>query len=74
MRGDTLFKLLNYNKEPCYLVISGECFETLYLGVRIEDGVKNKIVNAARKANPNILIYKMATDTVAFKLNTETLK
>lgn len=73
-RGNRFMNLLNYNKEPYFLTINGECFETLYLGVRIEDNDKNKIVNAARKSNPNIMIYQMATDTVAFKLNTEALE
>ena len=73
-RGNRFMNLLNYNKEPYFLTINGECFETLYLGVRIEDNDKNKIVNAARNSNPNIMIYQMATDTVAFKLNTEALE
>lgn len=73
-RGNRFMNLLNYNKEPYFLTINGECFETLYLGVRIEDNDKNKIVNAARKSNPKIMIYQMATDTVAFKLNTEALE
>lgn len=73
-RGNRFMNLLNYNKEPYFLTINGECFETLYLGVRIEDNDKNKIVNAARKSTPNIMIYQMATDTVAFKLNTEALE
>ena len=65
--------LLNYNMEPYYLKIDGECFETLYLGVRIGDNDKNEIVNAARKLNSTILIYQMVTDSVAFKLNTEAI-
>lgn len=73
MRGNMLLNVINFNKEPYFLEINGECFETLYLGVRIEDKNKNVIVNAARKLNPNILIYQMATDTVAFKLNTEAI-
>ena len=73
MRGNMLLNVINFNKEPYFLEINGECFETLYLGVRIEDKNKNEIVNAARKLNPNILIYQMATDTVAFKLNTEAI-
>lgn len=72
-RGDRLMNLLNYNMEPYYLKIDGECFETLYLGVRIGDNDKNEIVNAARKLNSTILIYQMVTDSVAFKLNTEAI-
>ena len=54
MRGNMLLNVINFNKEPYFLEINGECFETLYLGVRIEDKNKNEIVNAARKLNPNI--------------------
>jgi len=72
-RGDRLMNLLNYNMEPYYLKIDGECFETLYLGVRIGDNDKNEIVNAARKLNSTILIYQMVTDSVAFKLNIEAI-
>ena len=73
-RGNTFINLLNYDKEPYYLKINGECFEKLYLGVRIEDDVKNEIVYAARKINSNIMIYQMATNTVAFKLNAEIIE
>ena len=55
------------------IIHSGGCFETLYLGVKIGDKAKDEIVNAARKTNPNLTIYQMATDNVAFKLNTEAL-
>lgn len=73
MRGNMLLNAINFNKEPYFLKIHGECFETLYLGVRIEDKNKDEMVNAARKINPNILIYQMVTDSVAFKLNTEVI-
>jgi hypothetical protein len=73
MQGNMLLNIINLNKEPYFLKINGECFETLYLGVKIENKNKNEIVNAARKLNPNIIIYQMATDTVAFKLNSEAI-
>lgn len=73
MRVETILNLLNYDKEPYYLKINRECFKTLYLGVRIGDKAKDEIINAARKSNPNITIYQMATDNIAFKLNTEAL-
>ena len=73
-RGNRLMNLLNYNNEPYFLIINGECFETLYLGVRIEDKDKSEIVNAAKKLNPTIMIYQMVTDSVAFKLNKETIQ
>jgi hypothetical protein len=73
MYGNCDMILGDLTKSPSFPHIGGECFYSLYLGVKIEDKNKNEIVNAARKLNPNILIYQMATDTVAFKLNTEAI-
>lgn len=73
MYGNCDMILGDLTKSPSFPHIGGECFYSLYLGVKIEDKDKNEIVNAARKLNPNILIYQMATDTVTFKLNTEVI-
>jgi len=73
MYGNCDMILGDLTKSPSFPHIGGECFYSLYLGVKIEDKNKNEIVNAARKLNPNIIIYQMATDTVAFKLNTEAI-
>jgi hypothetical protein len=73
MYGNCNMLLGDLTKSPSFPHIGGECFYSLYLGVKIEDKNKNEIVNAARKLNPNIIIYQMATDTVAFKLNTEAI-
>jgi hypothetical protein len=73
MYGNCDMILGDLTKSPSFPHIGGECFYSLYLGVKIEDKNKNEIVNAARKLNPNIIIYQMATDTDAFKLNTEAI-
>lgn len=73
MYGNCNMLLGDLTKSPSFPHIGGECFYSLYLGVKIEENSKNEIVNAAKKLNPNIIIYQMATDTVAFKLNTEAI-
>lgn len=73
MYGNCNMLLGDLTKSPSFPHIGGECFYSLYLGVKIEENSKNEIVNAAKKLNPNIIIYQMATDTVTFKLNTEVI-
>ena len=51
--------------------LGGECYDSLYLGVNIDDEMRNKIINAAKNLNPNIKIYQMKADANAFKLQTE---
>lgn len=63
-------------KEVCaFLDIGGECFESVYLGVNLNEKKnaenKEKIIKVARKCNPNIIIYQMTIDPVAFKLKYE---
>lgn len=53
---------------PC---LSRECFESVYLGTKISDKDKDRIIKAAKKLNPNIKIYQMKTDPEAFKLKEE---
>lgn len=47
--------------------IGGECFESLYLGIKIGEE-KNTIIELARKLNPEIKIYQMQPDPEAFRL------
>ena len=51
--------------------LGGECYDSLYLGVNIDDEMRNKIIKAAKNLNPNIKIYQMKADANAFKLQTE---
>lgn len=42
-----------------YIPIKGECIESIYFGVNITEGKKERIVNYARtKLNPNIKLYQ----------------
>ena len=51
--------------------LGGECYDSVYLGVNIDDEMRNKIINAAKNLNPDIKIYQMKADANAFKLQTE---
>lgn len=51
-----------------FVKIGAECFDSIYLGVRISKDNKEKIIKLAKKLNPEIKIYQMETDPVAFKL------
>lgn len=60
---------IDWKEVRAYPKIGGECFESLYLGISIEESEKkNQIIKAAKKLNPNIKIYKMTTDPEAFRL------
>ena len=55
-----------------YIPIKGECIESIYFGVNITEGKKERIVNYARtKLNPNIKLYQMRVDENAFRLKAE---
>lgn len=51
-----------------YMPLKAECFESIYLGVNIEQTEKEKITQLAKTLNPDIKIYQMEIDPVAFKL------
>jgi len=62
-------------KEVCaYPTIGGECFESLYLGIKMKPEHKAKIIDYARQCNPNIKIYQMTVDPEAFKLKEQLLQ
>ena len=54
--------------------LGGECFESVYLGINMDEKEKEKIIKAAKETNPNINIYQMTTDSKAFKLKEELIK
>ena len=45
-----------------------ECFESLYLGLKIDKKKRNEIIKIAKKCNPSIKIYQMTIDPEAFRL------
>lgn len=55
-----------------YMPLKGECFESIYFGVNIEQKEKDGIINYARKElNPQINLYQMKVDENAFRLQAE---
>ena len=46
-------KLIDWKEIRAYPPIGGECFDSLYLGIKIDDDEKEKIVKAAYNCNPD---------------------
>lgn len=57
-----------WNEVRFYARLSGACFETLYLGTKIDEEDKKSIIDLACKLNPDIKIYQMQPDPEAFRL------
>ena len=64
-------EIIDYKEIRFVPKLGGECYDSVYLGVNIDDEMRNKIVKAAKNQNPNIKIYQMKADANAFKLQTE---
>ena len=57
------------NKEiRAFVPITPECFESIYLGVKIDTGVKKDIIKLAKNLNPDIKIYQMHVDSSSFSV------
>ena len=55
-----------------YVPLNGECFDSIYFGVSIDEKKKEKIVNYVRtKLNPKIKLFQMKVDENAFRLKAE---
>ena len=68
-------KVWDWREIRHYFPISGECFESIYLGINIPEEDKQKIINYARtNLNPNIKIYQMKVDDAAFRLKAIEIK
>ena len=48
--------------------LKAECFESIYLGVNIEQTEKEKVTQLAKTLNPDIKIYQMEIDSDRFNL------
>ena len=57
-----------------YPPLSGDCFESVYLGVNIFHRDRDMIIKAAKELNPEIKIYQMTTDPEAFRLKAELIE
>lgn len=51
-----------------YPIIGKECFDSIYLGIRIDKKMKEVIIDAAKRLNSQIKIYQMETDPDAFRV------
>lgn len=64
-------EVIDWKELRAYAKIGGECFNSIYLGVNIDDDIKTQIINTAKELNPEIKIYQMKVNADAFKLQTE---
>ena len=64
-------EIIDYKEIRFIPKLGGECYDSVYLGVNLDDEMRNKILKAAKDLNPNIKIYQMKADANAFKLQTE---
>ena len=64
-------KAIDWKEVRAYRKIGGECFESVYLGVNIDEDKRSQIIEAAKKLNPDIKIYQMKVDEDAFRLQPE---
>ena len=55
--------------------LKGECFESIYFGVNIDEQEKEKIIQFVRKKlNPHINLYQMRVYADAFRIQPEFIK
>ena len=64
-------EVVDYKEFRAYPNLGSECYESLYLGLKIGEDDKAKIIKEARKCNPDIKIYQMTIDPDAFRLKEE---
>lgn len=64
-------KAIDWKEVRAYRKIGGECFESVYLGVNIDEEKRNQIIEVAKKLNPDIKMYQMKVDADAFRLQPE---
>ena len=67
-------EVIDWKEVRAYPHIGGECFESLYLGIKIDPEKRERIIAEARKCNPAIKIYQMTIDPDAFRLNEELIR
>lgn len=67
-------KTMDWKEVHAYPEIGGECFDSLFLGIKIGKEDKEKLIKVARKLNPKIKIYQMTIDPKAFRLKEEEIQ
>ena len=66
-------EIIDWKEVRAYPHLDSECYESLYLGIKMDEKEKLQIIEEARKCNPNIKIYQMTVDPEAFKFKAELL-
>ena len=61
-------EITDWKEVRAYPKIGGECFDSLFLGIKIDEEKKAEIIKTALTLNPDIKIYQMEIDPKAFKL------
>ena len=64
---------VDYKEIRFHPTIGPECFDSLYLGIKLEDYKKEQLIDAAKSINPDIKIYQMHVDPEAFKMKAQLL-
>ena len=55
--------------------LNGDCFESIYFGINIDEQEREKIIKFVRKKlTPHINLYQMRVDADAFRLQPEFIK
>ena len=61
-------EVIDWKEVRAYPTLGEECFDSLYIGIRVDKEYRENIIRAARTCNPNIKIYQMTTDPESFML------
>ena len=62
----------DWEEQKCFQPLTGDCFESIYFGVKIDREKRDKIIEHMRKKlNPATKFYQMKIDPEAFRLKAE---
>jgi hypothetical protein len=61
-------EITDWKEVRAYPKIGGECYDSLYLGIKIDEDKKAEIIKTALTLNSDIKIYQMEIDPKAFRL------
>ena len=65
---------IDWREIHAFADLGGECFDSLYMGISIVDYKREKLIEFAKKLNPEIKIYQMTIDPEAFRLKAEIIE
>ncbi len=65
---------IDWKELRAYTELNRDCFESVHLGVNINEKDKKEIITLAKNCNPNVKICQMTIDPNAFRLKEELIK